>query len=279
MNWKNKTIIQWRIGTFSLNNIVAIKDENKDIVERIKKSAKNLYEKCKENPYQTDLECKLGGYRDLNISEGISTFGPIKVTTQTDNYTLMFMGGEYEPKVEAFVTDLYEGTKSKIVDANGNEKNSIMSGEEFYVRVEGSEKIFSALKIKTKTNYLTAKIFEKKDNKHEYVVLDSSDIEYEDISSLISNVDYGSLVVNFYSDRTEFVEDVKFKLYDSQGKLYGDFDGFEKEYTIELPEGRYTLDVYDMPDGYFLDNTKIDVQVTNNTSTTLRTHMDSTEGL
>jgi TQXA domain-containing protein len=267
-------------GTFSLDSIKPSSDEYAEMVQRILVKAKELLEYALDNPYEIKTDASISGTtRDIKIDGDVAIVGPFTSITETDEYTKAILKDSYNPYSEVDVKSFIDNTKAVVLDENGNEVSNVENGEKFYIKIEGTEKIFSQFKISSYDKYLVAYIYSTKENKKKYVLLEDEDITFIDVNSIFNNVDNGTIKIAFKTEDDEYIDDVGYYIYDENDNLIQEIEGYLHEYYFTLAEGNYYIKVYDVPKGYFLEDDVLKFTVTKNEESSLDVYMDSTIGL
>ena len=75
------------------------------------------------------------------------------------------------------------------------------------------------------------------------------------------DVDFGLVKIEFKDTEGETVHDVKYKLYSEQGDLLQDIDGFSDWNTFGLPLGKYYIEQYEVPNNYFLNSNRYEINI------------------
>ena len=68
--------------------------------------------------------------------------------------------------------------------------------------------------------------------------------------------------ISFLNDVGEKITKLKYKLYDENGKVLQDNDGYSGWNEYRLPLGKYYVEIYDVPDEYFLNSNRYDIDLT-----------------
>lgn len=268
------------IGKFSLDEIQPSEEQYKDMVERIVAKAKEIYSKSISNPYSVVTDSIIDDENtDMTIDGNVAMVGPISAISTTDDVTKKVMGDEFNPITKIEVKSFIDDSVAKVVDKDRNEVTSVGNGEIFYIKIDGTDKIFSQFKIYSNTNYLYARIYETTECEKQYVMLESKEISYIDILSAYHNVDVGSAEIKFQTDNNEIVDKVSYYIYDENDTLLQNIDGFSSDFEILLPEGKYYIKVYDIPEDYFLDGNIHEFEVIKGQDTLLELNMDSLKDL
>ena len=260
-------------GEFSIDSVIASEEQYEDMVERVKIKAKELLNYALENPFEEALEAKLNTPKsEIDPKDDSVIYGPYYAKTDTDEITKSFMGDKFNPTVNVKAESFIDGTSIVITDKDGNELKEIKNGEEFYIKVNGTEKIFSKLEISAKTNILRARIYKTNENKKKNVVLEPVDIPYTDVVTIIHNLESSSFDINFIDYNGNNIEGVKYYVYDENNKLIQDFD---RDYVFDLPVGKYYIKIYEIPDGYFINGDKFDFEIVKDQQNVLNIQVDS----
>ncbi len=263
-------------GEFSIDDIVPASEEYSDMVERVVNKAREMYNNAMENPYEDQTKGKIvekQEYLEVNGNETI--IGPYVSKTETDEDTKKYLGDRYKPVTKVSVNSYVEGSKATVVDKDGKEKNVFDNGDEFYIKVVGTDKIFSQFTVESTTNHLYARVYETNENKKKYVTLEAKNVSFMSISSVIHGFDYGNLEVNFYSDNEETLDGVCYRIYDEKGQLIQDIEGHAAINEFSLPVGNYEVEVYEIPEKYFIDGYKYKVEIKDQDVFKLNVHLDS----
>ncbi len=254
---------------FSMNNIIASDSQYEEMVTRVKTKARELIEYAKENPFEENLSAIIN-IDDAKIStKGEYTIaGPYSATTDTDNNTKQIMGEKFNPTIEINAKSYFPNTNAIVSDKNGNELKEVSNGQEFYIKINGTDKAFSQFKLSGKTYVLRARIYKNNENKKQYVVLEPKEIEYSDIISIINNLDTGKFNVNFKDDEGKEISGIKYYIYDENDQFIQDIDSNEI-YDFDLPVGKYYIKLYEIPDGYFINGENFEFEITKSNESTI----------
>lgn len=265
---------------FSLDDITCSKKQDDARCKKIIAKAKELYNYANDNPYesQTD-EITTGFNHEPKKIEGGYIDGPYISTLTTDDITKDYLKDKYVPEIELTINSILDNTKSVIVDKDGNELKKVMSGDEFYVKVESNEKVFSLFKVLAHNYYLSPRIYKSDSSDKQYVALRTQDLYFVETGSVISGMDTGIAWIWFNSESEEVIDGVSFKLYTEDGKLIEDADGYSNYYEYKLPVGKYYVEVYDIPKDHFLENKKYEFVVESGAEKDYTITMESSVGL
>ena len=263
-------------GEFSIDNITASDKQYEDMVARIKLKAKELLNYALENPFEEDLSAKLDKDKsEIIINNNVAISGPYYVETDTDEITKSWMGDKFNPTVKVDVKSFIENTSAEVVDKDGNKLENVKNGDNFYIKINGTDKIFSQFKLCAKTNVVCAKIYESNENRKKYVVLEPQDRIYPDITSIIYNLDSSSIDINFKNYNGEILKGIKYYIYDENDKFIQDIDANDGIYDFDLPVGKYYIKIYEIPDGYFINGERFDFEVIKNKKNELNVQVDT----
>ena len=263
-------------GEFSIDNVIASDEQYEDMVTRIKLKAKELLNYALENPFEESLRAILNKDKsEIKINNNIAMSGPYYVETGTDEITKKWMGDKFAPTVKIDVKSFIENTSAEVVDKDGNKLENVRNGDNFYIKIDGIDKIFSQFKLHANTNVLRAKIYQTNKNKKKYVVLETEDITYSDITSIIYNLDSEHIDINFKNYNGENLDGIKYYIYDENDKLIQDIDANNDVYDFELPVGKYYIKIYEIPDGYFINGERFDFEIIKKQKNELNIQVDS----
>ncbi len=263
-------------GEFSIDDIVPASEEYSDMVERVVNKAREMYNNAMDNPYKDQTEGRLVEKQDyLEVDGNETIIGPYVPKTETDEDTKKYLGDRYKPVTKVSVNSYVEGSKATVVDKDGKEKSVFDDGDGFYIKVVGTDKIFSQFTMESMTNHLYARIYETNENKKKYVTLEAKEVSFMSISSVIHGFDYGNLEINFYSDNEDIIEGVCYRIYDEKGQLIQDIEGYAAINEFSLPVGNYEIEVYEIPEKYFIDGYKYKVEIKDQDEAKLNIHLDS----
>lgn len=270
---KNSTIIN---GEFNINNIISCDEEHSDMVQRIVLKAKEIYSLAMEEPYIESADVLINDENlKMETKENTTIVGPIITSSITDEATKRVMGEEYNPVTSVDVKSYIENSNIKIIDENGNEIEKVLNDKPFYIKIDGSDKIFAQYKISMETNYLEARIYESKDYENRYVALESDYIMYIDVYPILKGLPYGTAIISLKTGSDNEAEGISYYIYDENKQLIQDIDGFASEYEFYLKTGKYYVEIYDKPDGYFIENNIHEFEVKNNEETSVNIIFDS----
>lgn len=263
-------------GEFSIDSITESDKQYEDMVVRIKLKAKELLNYALENPFRENLSAKLDKDKsEIKINNNIAISGPYYVETDTDEITKSWMGDKFNPTVKVDVKSFIENTSAEVVDKDGNKLENVRNGDNFYIKINGTDKIFSQFKLYAKTNVACAKIYESNDNKKKYVVLEPQDKTYSDIISIIYNLDSSSVDINFKNYNGEILKGIKYYIYDENDMFIQDIDANDGVYDFDLPVGKYYIKIYEIPKGYFINGERFDFEVIKNKKNELNIQVDT----
>lgn len=261
-------------GEFSIDSITASEYKYVDMVERIKEKAKELLNYALENPFEEDLSARLDTSESkIKIDDNVAISGPYYVETDTDEITKKLMGDAFNPRIEVNVKSYIDNTSAIVTDEDGNELENVKNGENFYIKINGKDKVFSQFKVQAKTYALRARIYKTTENNKKYVVLEPKDIDYTDIISIIHNLNSGNIDINFKNYDGENLSGIKYYIYDENNQFIQDIDISNGVY--ELPVGKYYIKIYEIPDGYFINGEKFDFEVVKDKENVLDIEVDS----
>lgn len=259
-----------RNGEFSLDNLVAINKTNDQRCKKIITKAKEIYNYAINNPYEINTDVKTDGLKQtLEEVDGGVLVGPLTFTTSTDEDTKRLLGQDYNDDISVNIASFIENTNAVFLDKDFNEIKSISSGDTFYIKVLSEDKVFSVVDILAHTNYLYGRIYSKEGTDRKFVTLDKKEFAYVENFSIIHGIDFGYTTVSFVTGNNKLLEGVKFYIYDSEGTLIEDADGYADDYEFALPVGKYTLEMYYEPKGYFFKDKVIDFEIKKGEYTTL----------
>lgn len=247
---------------FNIDNIKACNEQYNDVVQRIIAKAKEIYSLAIENPYIEETDAIIDDSELMMKVDGDTTIvGPIVTKSITDDITKKIIGKDYNPITTVDLKSYIENTKIKIIDKDGKEEMFARNDEPFYIRIDGSDKVFAQYKISVETNYLKSKIYESKEYNNKYVVLEPDYYLYIDVFPILKGLEYGSATISLKTQINNKVEGISYYIYDENGNLIQDVDGFTSEYEFYLKTGKYFIEIYDIPDGYFIENRKHEFKV------------------
>lgn len=254
---------------FSMDNIIASEQQYEDMVTRVKEKARELVENAKENPFEENLSAKIKADNvKIRKMDGYAISGPYSATTDTDNITKKIMGENFNSTIEVDAKSYLPDTSAIVSDKDGNELKEVKNGQEFYIKINSTDKIFSQFKLLGKTYVLRARIYKNNENKKQYIVLEPKEIKYSDITSIIDNFDTGRFNVNFKDDKGEKLSGIKYYIYDENDQFIQDI-GSNGIYKFDLPVGKYYIKLYEIPDGYFINGEKFEFEITKNNDSAL----------
>lgn len=261
---------------FSLDNIVPSEEKYEDMVNRVILKAKELYLNALNNPYENQAECNSNYLESsINISDNKAIIGPFYDFTTTDEDTKKILGDSYDPKTQISVDNYIEGSTSKVVDKQGNDVTDIRNGEEYFIEVDNVDIIFSQFKTRSQTYYLSSYIYKSDDSKIQYVIPEADKIAFYTVESIIHNIDSGNVNISFVSDEGEPIEGVKYYIYYDEDVFIQDINGFDYQYKILLPIGKYYIEVYELPDKSFLEESIYNFEITPNGECNIVINMDT----
>ena len=264
------------IGEFSLDAIKPSEEKYSDMVERVVAKAKELYNLAIENPYEISIDYIVkDDTTKMTVDGNESLVGPIAYYTITDNTTKEIMGDAYNPSVNIDVVSHVEGSQAFAINENGEKVTSVENGETFYIKIIGTEKVFTQCKVTSTEYFLRSEIYEQLNSKKKYVLLEPQERIYEDVVAAYHNVDVGNVNLNFKTEDGSDVEIVSYKIYDENHHLIQDMKNSGAEYGFVLPVGKYYIEVYDVPEKYFLENSNREFEITKDAETDLEIIFDS----
>lgn len=263
-------------GEFSIDSITASQTRYEDMVERVKAKAKELLYYAIENPFEENLLATYGSQPITVKQEGNnSIYGPYSLKVDTDNVTKTMMGDAYSYKIEIEPKSMIENTTAVVTDENGKELKKVESGQEFYIKINSTDKIFTQLKFDASTYVLQANIYETTENKKKYVALQPYEVTYKGITSIVNKLDSGPIEINFKNYNGDNLWGIKYNIYDEKGNLIQKVDVDDCLYNYKLPYGKYYIEIYEMPDGYFVEKSKFDFEVNNQNQNVLNVEIDT----
>ena len=96
-------------------------------------------------------------------------------------------------------------------------------------------KVFSVVDISAHTNYLIGRIHSKDGTDKKFVTLDKKEFAYVENFSIIYGLDFGYTTVSFVMGNNKLLDGVRFYIYDEEGTLIEDADGYATDYEFALP--------------------------------------------
>ena len=250
-------------GRFSLDKIKASAPEYEDMVNRVVSKAKELVKDALENRYISDN----AGYFFKNKSQakqqedGTTLIGPYYTREVLDDYTKLILGDSNVSTTDLSLKSITGEAKAEIVDKDGNVISKINTGEPFYVRISGSDVYFLHLTFAINSQNIYAQIYASAGNKKQYITVEGSSHIYQNIISLYNKVDYAKLNIDFVNEKGEEITGTNYYIYDEQGNMIQDVDGFGGKNIIELPLGKYYIQQYKTDTDYFVNNNKYEVNL------------------
>lgn len=267
-------------GDFSLDTIISADSQYDDMVERVIKKAKEIVEEAYNNPYEEGTDVLLEKVpQDFKKQDDSIVIGPFKYESRIDDYTMKYFNGEYVLNIDFSINSFIEDSKAKIVDENGNEVESVKSGQSVYIKFSDNEEIFSILRAQARTEYLYSRIYKTNECKKKYVTLESRELNYVSIMPLINNLDSGSVKVSFLDDDNNIVSGISYYIYDAKDQKLIDIDGYGSQDEFVLPVGSYHIEIRDVPQDYFPNGETFSFEITENETCEVNVHMDSLKGL
>ncbi|MBO5477097.1 MAG: thioester domain-containing protein [Clostridia bacterium] len=249
-------------GTFSLDKIRASEEQYEEMVERVVNKAQELVEYAAENTYENLSYSRFDVDSVEVVDNGNETLiGPFYTHTDPDEYVKMYMGEAYEDITEFKATSFYEESNIYTCDKDGNAISQVATGEPFYVKVIGNEKYFSQLNVSVTTPKLYTRIYAGGKNEKKYAVLANNSLVSKTVTSLSDNVDTRDVKISFVNSEGETIDKLKYKLYDETGKILQDNDGYSGWNEYRLPLGKYYVEIYDVPDEYFLNSNRYEIDL------------------
>lgn len=251
-------------GTFSLDKIVASEDQYKDMVDRILIKAKQMADNAIENTYSNQTQTSLNK-DDIDFkTEGDETIvGPFYTYIEMDEYIKRYLGSSFVNTTEIETKSFIEESIPHIIDKDGNEIDSIKTGEPFYIKFIGSEQYFTQLRVQINSKSIYTRIYSTAANKKQYATLAANNDRYMKVIAVTHpDVKVGTVKISFKDTEGNEVQGVKYRLYSELGDVLQDIDGYSKWNTYSLPVGKYYIEQYEVPDNYFLNSTRYDINIT-----------------
>lgn len=263
-------------GEFSLDNLVAINKRDDQRCKKIITKAKEIYNYAINNPYEINTDVKSDGLeKPLEEVDGGVLVGPLTFTTYTDEETKRLLSQDYNDDISVGVASFMQNTNAIFLDKDLNEIKSISSGDTFYIKVLSEDKVFSVVDISAHTNYLIGRIHSKDGTDKKFVTLDKKGFAYVENFSIIYGLDFGYTNVSFVMGNKKLLDGVRFYIYDEEGTLIEDADGYATDYEFALPVGKYNLEIYYEPKGYFFKDKAVYFEVKKGEHTTLEITVES----
>ena len=253
-------------GTFSLDMIRASEEQYEEMVDRMLNKAKELANYAMENPYNSNAtsSVELDKVEFEHINDDTTIAGPIYIYPTSDEYMKRVYGEELEETSDLSLKSYFEQNKCSIVDENMNEISKVEANQPFYVKIDGPRNYFVQVTISTNLKRPFTKIYSVDNSKKQYIILDSRDLVIKSIKSIASeNVEFSQAYIKFFNTKQEDIENVSYRIYGENGNVLQDVDGFSNNNTpICLPIGKYYIQQYDAPDGYIINQTKYELNIT-----------------
>ena len=253
-------------GTFSLDMIRASEEQYEEMVDRMLNKAKELANYAMENPYNSNAtsSVELDKVEFEHINDDTTIAGPIYIYPTSDEYMKRVYGEELEETSDLSLKSYFEQNKCSIVDENMNEISKVEANQPFYVKIDGPRNYFVQVTISTNLKRPFTKIYSSDNSKKQYIILDSRDLVIKSIKSIASeNVEFSQAYIKFFNTKQEDIENVSYRIYGENGQMLQDVDGFSNNNTpICLPIGKYYIQQYDAPDGYIINQTKYELNIT-----------------
>lgn len=266
-------------GNFSIDKLKPINSKDEKRCQQIIAKAKELYDYAISNPYEIETGVEVNGLNEeLSLVDGGVLAGPFTFETYTDENTKLILGDMYNDDISVNVNSYVDNTYAEFLNENKEEIKSISSGDTFYIKINSENKVFSVVDVLAHTNYLRSRIYSQENTDKKYVALDKMDLSYAENFSIIYGIDFGYTNVSFITGKDKIVSDVYFRIYDEEGTLIEDCDGYATEYEFALPVGKYTIELYKTPKGYFFKDTNLDFEITKGEINNLVITADSLEG-
>ena len=253
-------------GTFSLDMIRASEAQYEDMVNRMLNKAKELANYSMENPYDSNATAsvELDKVEFEHLNDDTTIAGPIYIYPTSDEYMKKVYGETLDETSNLSLKSYFEQNKCSIIDENMNEISSVEANQPFYVKIDGPRNYFIQVTISTNLKRPFTKIYSSDNSKKQYIILDSRDLVIKSIKSIASeNVKFAKAYIKFFNTQQEDIENVSYRIYDENGQMLQDVDGFSNNNTpICLPIGKYYIQQYDVPDGYIINQTKYELNIT-----------------
>ena len=248
-------------GRFSLDKIKASAPEYEDMVARVVSKAKEIVKDALENRYTSNNS---GYFNKSNAQvkqqeDGTTLIGPYYTREELDDFTKLILEDSNVSTTDLSLKSINGEVKAEIVDKDGNVISRVNTGEPFYVRISGSDAYFLHLTFAINSQNIYAQIYASAGNKKQYITVEGSSHIYQSIISLYNKVDYAKLNIDFVNEKGEEITGTNYYIYDEQGNVIQDVDGFGGKNIIELPLGKYYVQQYKTDSDYFVNNNKYEV--------------------
>lgn len=250
-------------GTFSLGEIKASEEQYKEMVDRVLNKANELVTFAIENTYEDTNSSSFDTKSVDVVDEGNETLiGPFYTHTTPDKYLDIYLDDSYKFMTEFKATSFYEDSEVYTCDKDGNKLSEVETGEAFYVKIIGNERYFAQLNVSVYSKVIYTRIYSGGTNQKKYAVLSDKNNISKTVTALEENVRTRDVKISFLNDSNEVITKLKYKLYDENGKVLQDNDGYSGWNEYRLPLGKYYVEIYDVPDEYFLNSNRYDIDLT-----------------
>lgn len=250
-------------GTFSLSEIKASEEQYKEMVDRVLNKANEMVTFAIENTYENTNKSSFDTKSVDVVDEGNETLiGPFYTHTIPDKYLEMYLDESYRFTTKFNATSFYEDSEVYTCDKDGNKLSEIETGKAFYVKVIGNERYFAQLNVSVYSKIIYTRIYSGGTNQKKYAVLSDKNNIAKTVTALEENVKTRDVKISFLNDAGEKVTELKYKLYNEDGKVLQDNDGYSGWNEYRLPLGKYYVEIYDVPDEYFLNSNRYDIDLT-----------------
>ena len=232
------------------------------MVDRVLNKANELVTFAVENTYENTNSSSFDTKSVELVKNGNETLiGPFYTHTTPDSYLERYLDESYKFMTEFNATSFYDDSKIFTCDKDGNELSNVETEEAFYVKVIGNEKYFAQLNVSAYSKIIYTRIYTAGKNQKKYVTLSDKNNIAKTVTSLSENVETGDVAISFKNSEGELITDLKYKLYNESGKVLQDNDGYSGRDEYRLPLGKYYVEIYDVPDEYFLNSNRYDIDL------------------
>lgn len=250
-------------GTFSLGKIKESEEQYKEMVDRVLNKANEMVTFAVENTYEDTTNSSFDTKSVDVVNNGNETLiGPFYTHTEPDKYLARYLDESYKYMTEFKATSFYEDSKVYTCDKDGNAIFEVETGEAFYVKVVGNERYFAQLNVSASSKEIYTRIYAGGENQKKYAILSDRNLISKTVTALEDNVDTRDVKITFTNGDGEKIDDIKYRLYNEAGKVLQDNDGYSGWNEYRLPLGKYYVEIYDVPDKYFLNSNRYDINLT-----------------
>ncbi len=247
---------------FSLKDVKPISYRYKDMVERVVSKANELVEKSRGNIYVNKNTTDLNDDNAKSKIEGNDwILGPIKTKVETDAYYKSLMGDILDSETVLQSYSFFANSEVKLLDKDLKEVSKVKTGEEFYLKVTNYDKSFAHVYLKVDNHRLETHIYTSGNKKNKYMILEDNKYKEVHKNFISNNVEYGTLDIDFLTEKGKEIKDVGYYIYDENNKLIHDASDYGSENIYKLPVGKYYIKQYSTEKGFLKSDLKYEVNI------------------